>query len=126
MRRCRTPPPTTTRRSDPRTRPRWSWPSKALRNGPWSLRDTRPPAGALGGVDDATLLTAFLADFREQYQIRERTMAADVLRRYRPLCTTLGRTIRARTISGDEVEGVAEDLDAWGNLLVRSDGAPAT
>ena len=53
-------------------------------------------------------------------------MAADVLRRYRPLCTTLGRTVRARTISGDEVEGVAEDLDVSGNLLVRSEGAPVT
>ena len=83
-------------------------------------------AGALGGVDDATLLTAFLGDFRQQYQLRARTMAADVLRRYRPLCTTLGRTVRARTISGDEVEGVAEDLDVSGNLLVRSEGAPVT
>ena len=85
-----------------------------------------PDAGGLDGVDDASLLAAFLAQFRRQYLDRAATLADDVVRRYRPSCTTIGRKVRARTISGHEVEGTAEDVDASGNLLVRWEGTLAT
>jgi BirA family transcriptional regulator, biotin operon repressor / biotin---[acetyl-CoA-carboxylase] ligase len=43
-----------------------------------------------------------------------------VLDVYRPVCVTLGRRIRARTTDGEEVEGVAVDLDSLGGLVVET------
>jgi BirA family transcriptional regulator, biotin operon repressor / biotin---[acetyl-CoA-carboxylase] ligase len=86
-----------------------------------------PPAGVegaagLAGVGHADLLTSFLAEFWHDYHYRRRRdFASAILDRYRPLCVTLGRRVRARTTGGAWVEGVAEDLDATGNLLVHTE-----
>ncbi len=75
------------------------------------------PAGAacLGpAVDRDALLTTFLAGLDDP---------GDVPARYRARCLTLGRRVRVHLPDG-WVEGVAEDVDAAGRLLV--DGRPIT
>ncbi|GBC86997.1 Bifunctional ligase/repressor BirA [bacterium HR12] len=79
-----------------------------------------PDAGALEGVDAAEALGAFLERFAEGYGRAGSGLGPSVLERYRPLCTTLGRPVRARTVGGELVEGVAEDVDELGGLLVRT------
>jgi BirA family biotin operon repressor/biotin-[acetyl-CoA-carboxylase] ligase len=78
-------------------------------------------AGALPPGDPALLLTSFLAGFGAAYGDRTGELANRVVVRYRPYCATLGRRVRARTTAGDEVEGVAKDLDENGGLLVEAE-----
>ena len=84
----------------------------------------RPPsvegAAALGAADPGSVVTRFLVRYRALVQGEADAIAERVLARYRPLCTTLGRRVRARTLSGGEVEGIAEDIDRSGSLLVRA------
>jgi len=73
------------------------------------------PAGAamLGGcVDREAILHAYLGGFGSP---------ADVLDRYRERCATLGRRVRVE-LPGGSVEGMANDVDEDGRLLV--DGRP--
>ena len=73
------------------------------------------PAGAAHldpAVDRDTLLTAFLAGLDDP---------GDVPARYRARCLTLGRWVRVHLPNG-WVEGVAEDVDADGRLVI--DGRP--
>lgn len=73
------------------------------------------PEGAarLGpAVDRDNLLRAWLAGLDEP---------GDVLAHYRALCSTLGRRVRVEGPAGS-VEGVAEDVDGAGRLIV--DGRP--
>jgi BirA family biotin operon repressor/biotin-[acetyl-CoA-carboxylase] ligase len=49
-----------------------------------------------------------------------------VVERYRAVCATIGRRIRATTAQGAEVEGLATGLDKDGSLLVDSGGAVRT
>jgi BirA family biotin operon repressor/biotin-[acetyl-CoA-carboxylase] ligase len=79
-------------------------------------------AGALPFSDPLDLLDDFLFEFGRTYRWPGRQgLTAKTIRRYRPVCATLGRRVRARTIGGAAVEGVAEDLDTSGNLLVRTE-----
>jgi BirA family biotin operon repressor/biotin-[acetyl-CoA-carboxylase] ligase len=41
-----------------------------------------------------------------------------VVERYRPVCATLGRRVRAFTTEGTTVEGEAVDVDETGALIV--------
>lgn len=68
-----------------------------------------PGAGCLGpGVDRTELLAAWLTALGEP---------GDVLTRYRERCSTLGRRVRVE-LPRETVEGVADDIDAQGRLLV--------
>jgi BirA family transcriptional regulator, biotin operon repressor / biotin---[acetyl-CoA-carboxylase] ligase len=46
----------------------------------------------------------------------------DLLDAYRPLCATLGQTVRVELPAGQVVTGVADDIDADGRLLVQETG----
>jgi BirA family biotin operon repressor/biotin-[acetyl-CoA-carboxylase] ligase len=77
-----------------------------------------PGAACLGaGVDRDAVLGAWLAAL-DALLDRE----GDVLAQYRRLCSTLGRRVRVET-PGGVLEGVAEDVDDAGRLVV--DGVPA-
>jgi BirA family transcriptional regulator, biotin operon repressor / biotin---[acetyl-CoA-carboxylase] ligase len=76
--------------------------------------------GSVGGADAASFLEAFLRAFRAGYRPADVDFAAAVLERYRRVCVSLGRLVRASTIAGDVVEGRAVDLDARGALVVRT------
>ncbi|MDP9296332.1 MAG: biotin--[acetyl-CoA-carboxylase] ligase, partial [Actinomycetota bacterium] len=69
-----------------------------------------PPVGLSGatgleGVGGAELLGAFLAAFREGYQPLEPGFGEEVVRRHRERSVTVGRRVRAQTVSGEVVEG---------------------
>jgi BirA family transcriptional regulator, biotin operon repressor / biotin---[acetyl-CoA-carboxylase] ligase len=83
-------------------------------------------AGALPPGDPVQFLSSFLAEFGGFYRLGTGKLAKRVLKRYRPLCATLGQRVRARTTAGDEVEGVAVDLDETGGLVVETDRGRAT
>ncbi len=75
-----------------------------------------PGAACLGaGVDPDVLLGAWLA------ALDGLDAPGDVLARYRRLCSTLGRQVRVE-MPGGATEGVAEDVDEAGRLVV--DGRP--
>ncbi|MDP9243179.1 MAG: biotin--[acetyl-CoA-carboxylase] ligase [Actinomycetota bacterium] len=89
-----------------------------------------PPVGLTGatgleGADAAGLLGSFLSGFREAYRPREPGFAADVVRRHRERSVTIGRRVRAQTVSGEVVEGDAVGIDDRGGLLVATDGGVA-
>jgi BirA family transcriptional regulator, biotin operon repressor / biotin---[acetyl-CoA-carboxylase] ligase len=71
-----------------------------------------------GTADPAALLARFVADFREAWHPDQPGYRDDVLRRYRRVCVTLGQRVRATTIKGQVVEGLASDLDDQGGLRV--------
>jgi len=74
-----------------------------------------PGAAHMGvGVDRDALLQAWLAGLDGP---------ADILARYRERCATLGRPVRVELPSGT-VEGVADDVDEQGRLVVG--GRPIT
>jgi BirA family biotin operon repressor/biotin-[acetyl-CoA-carboxylase] ligase len=74
-------------------------------------------------ADDGELLGAFLRAFAEAYVPARPGFPAAVVERFRPLCATLGRRVRASTIDGTVVEGEAVDVDETGALVIgTSDG----
>jgi BirA family biotin operon repressor/biotin-[acetyl-CoA-carboxylase] ligase len=64
------------------------------------------------------LLGQFLSAFRDAWRPREPDFRGDVLRRYRAVCITLGRRVRATTADGAVVEGEATDIDEHGGLRI--------
>ena len=89
-----------------------------------------PPAGvenaAAVRADAIQLLVAFLRRFREIYPPIGPAFGPAILRAYTPLCATLGRQVRARTMDGRIVEGMGVDIDRGGNLLVRTEDGTHT
>jgi BirA family biotin operon repressor/biotin-[acetyl-CoA-carboxylase] ligase len=79
-----------------------------------------PGAGALGEVDPASLLVAFLETFAYHYEPAHPAFAGAVVEGYRRACDTLGRRVRATTTAGAVVEGEAVDVDERGALVVRT------
>ncbi len=79
-----------------------------------------PSAGALGEVNHAALLGAFLDTFGHHYEPAHPAFAGAVLEAYRHTCDTLGRSVRAITDAGVVVEGEAVDVDDRGGLVVRT------
>lgn len=74
-------------------------------------------AGGIGPVDAAVLVERLLRELRSLCS-PDPGLADRVLSAYRPLCATLGTPVRATTLDGRVVEGVGEDVDARGNLVV--------
>ena len=77
---------------------------------------------ALGAVDRDDLLTAFFRRFRDLYSPEPSGFADRVITAYHPYCSTLRRRVRASTVDGRLIEGVAIDLDRGGNLVVQASG----
>jgi BirA family biotin operon repressor/biotin-[acetyl-CoA-carboxylase] ligase len=88
---------------------------------PEELRDTATSLAIEGAsIDRDGLLAGFLGSLRGRLQADG--FPRGLVEAYRPLCQTLGRRVRATTISGDRAEGRAVDVDERGSLLVDRDG----
>lgn len=79
--------------------------------------DDVPGAGAIGDVDEGSLLASFLVRFRESMD----GPLDEIPARWLAVSATIGRRVEARTVDGDTVRGVAVDLDGTGALLVDTD-----
>lgn len=77
-------------------------------------------AGVLVGGDPAQVLGAFIELFARDYAPAAEGFSERVLERYRTVCSTLGRDVRATTTNGAVIEGTAIDVDELGGLVVRS------
>jgi BirA family transcriptional regulator, biotin operon repressor / biotin---[acetyl-CoA-carboxylase] ligase len=71
-----------------------------------------------GSAEPEDLLGRFLAGFRASWKEGDPMDREDVLRRYRTICATLGRQVRATTVTGTILEGTASDLDDHGGLMI--------
>jgi BirA family transcriptional regulator, biotin operon repressor / biotin---[acetyl-CoA-carboxylase] ligase len=69
-------------------------------------------------VDQAELLQRFLAALQRAYPARGEDWDR-VVDRYRGVCATLGRTVRATTTSGQTMEGEAITVSPSGGLVLR-------
>jgi BirA family biotin operon repressor/biotin-[acetyl-CoA-carboxylase] ligase len=79
-------------------------------------------ADALGDVEDAALLEAFLHHFAARYEPGHPAFTGAVLEGYRGVSATIGREVQAITADGHlGVRGEAVDVDESGALIVRSD-----
>jgi BirA family biotin operon repressor/biotin-[acetyl-CoA-carboxylase] ligase len=88
---------------------------------PEELRPTATSVAALGGeADGPPILTAYLRALRQLYGDGGQGIAARTLDPYRERCVTLGRSVRATTIDGRSIEGVATGVAETGDLLVRT------
>ena len=77
------------------------------------------PNAAAVDADDEMLLTAFLHAFARGYRPSNESFGHYVVASYRDVCATLGIRVRARTTSGNVVDGDAVDVDETGALVVR-------
>ena len=94
---------------------------------PDPIRSTATSLALEGGqAEPVNLLEAFLTGFRAAYRPAGDGFPAAVVGRYRAVCATLGRRVRATVIDGTAVEGAAVDLDDHGGLVVETDGGPRT
>jgi BirA family biotin operon repressor/biotin-[acetyl-CoA-carboxylase] ligase len=75
-----------------------------------------PGAGAIGGVDEEELLSAYLIRFRGTLE----GPSSEILDRWRAVSATVGRRVEATTVDGDVVRGIAADVDDTGALLLDS------
>ncbi len=90
---------------------------------PEQLRETATSLALEGGSANlAELLEGFLSGFLRAYRPAQEGFGRSVVGRYRPLCATLGRRVRATVTDGRTVEGSAVDLDDRGGLVVEADG----
>jgi BirA family biotin operon repressor/biotin-[acetyl-CoA-carboxylase] ligase len=74
-----------------------------------------------GKADPADLLESFLSGFRAAYRPGSDGFRHTVIERYRPICSTIGRRVRATVTDGTTVEGTAVDLDDGGSLVVETE-----
>jgi len=87
---------------------------------PDELRATATSIKIEGGrADGAGLLGAYLIALRSAYRDGFGFPAA-ILDRYRAISATLGRTVRATTVGGGQIEGEAIDIGEEGELIVRT------
>jgi BirA family biotin operon repressor/biotin-[acetyl-CoA-carboxylase] ligase len=89
---------------------------------PPEVRESASSIALPGHGDIGHLLTAFLARFRPMYE----ALPQGVVERYRAVCATIGRPVRATTVAGDAVEGLAVGVDHRGGLLVETSGSTRT
>jgi len=90
---------------------------------PAELRDTATSVAIEGGeVDQARLLTSYLAALRARYDPAGPGFVVRTLDAYRSRCETIGQDVRATTVDGEIVEGPAVGLSVWGGLVVRPPG----
>jgi BirA family biotin operon repressor/biotin-[acetyl-CoA-carboxylase] ligase len=94
---------------------------------PDQIRSTATSLAMEGGAaGPMELLEGFLAGFREAYRPAGNGFPAAVVERYRNVCATLGRRVRATVLDGTTVEGSAVDLDDHGGLVVETDSGRQT
>jgi BirA family biotin operon repressor/biotin-[acetyl-CoA-carboxylase] ligase len=74
-------------------------------------------AGAIGAVDEEMMLGDFLRRVRALMD----GDAAAIVEGWRAVSATIGRRVRATTVSGDVAHGIAADIDRTGALLVDTD-----
>lgn len=89
---------------------------------PPEVRESASSVVLLEQGDVGHLLTEFLARFRPMYE----ALPQGVVERYRAVCATIGRPVRATTVAGDAVEGLAVGVDQGGGLLVETSGSTRT
>jgi BirA family biotin operon repressor/biotin-[acetyl-CoA-carboxylase] ligase len=88
---------------------------------PSDLRETATSIAREGGEMAAqAILRSYLAGLRRLYGEGGAGMTERVLEPYRALCTTLGRRVRAATVGGGTIEGVARAVGEGGELLVET------
>jgi BirA family biotin operon repressor/biotin-[acetyl-CoA-carboxylase] ligase len=76
---------------------------------------------ASGGQPDLPrLLSEYLRGLRDLYRAEDFAFRRTLLERYRGLCGTLGRTVRATTSEGASVIGTATDVGPGGELIIRT------
>jgi BirA family biotin operon repressor/biotin-[acetyl-CoA-carboxylase] ligase len=88
---------------------------------PPELRETATSIALQGGLaDPVVLLRAYLERVREFCDPADPGLRPRVLGRYRRMCDTLGRTVRATTMSGRQVEGRAMEIGEAGELILET------
>ncbi|HEV8572131.1 MAG TPA: biotin--[acetyl-CoA-carboxylase] ligase [Actinomycetota bacterium] len=101
--------------------------SMGLEDFPEQVRGTATSLAMEGGsTEPIDLLAAFLSGFRGTYRPAQDGFARSVVGRYRPVCATLGRRVRATVLDGTTVVGKAVDLDDRGGLVLDVDGGKKT
>ena len=70
--------------------------------------------------EPAALLQAFLQRLRGPFDPDAEGFASTVLQAYRPRCATVGRLVRATTLTGELVEGRAVEIGPAGQLVVAT------
>lgn len=94
---------------------------------PDQVRSTATSLAMEGGAADPVgLLEDFLSGFRDAYRPAGDGFVGSVVGRYRDVCATLGRRVRATVLDGTTVDGTAVDLDDHGGLVVETDGGRET
>jgi BirA family transcriptional regulator, biotin operon repressor / biotin---[acetyl-CoA-carboxylase] ligase len=84
--------------------------------------DGVPGAGGIGDrAGQRDLLTGFLTRFDSIYSTRDASMPERVRQAWTPVSATIGESVRATTVDGDEVVGRAVGLDEFGSLLLSTD-----
>lgn len=84
---------------------------------PEELRAIATSVAIEGGVADVgALLRAYLSAMKRRYDPLGPRDA--LLAEYRDLCDTIGRKVRATTVSGEPIEGTATAVEGWGDLVV--------
>jgi BirA family transcriptional regulator, biotin operon repressor / biotin---[acetyl-CoA-carboxylase] ligase len=73
-------------------------------------------------IEPGDLLRRFLAGFRASYRPIDPDFGVHVVAGYQGVCATIGRLVRARTVTGDEVEGLAVAVDSDGSLVLEREG----
>jgi BirA family transcriptional regulator, biotin operon repressor / biotin---[acetyl-CoA-carboxylase] ligase len=73
-------------------------------------------------IEPGDLLGRFLAGFRASYRPIDPDFGLHVVAAYQAVCATIGRLVRARTVAGDEVEGLAVAVDRDGSLVLEREG----
>jgi BirA family biotin operon repressor/biotin-[acetyl-CoA-carboxylase] ligase len=88
---------------------------------PDELREVATSVAIEGGLADAgALLRAYLSALKRRYDAKGDGLRGELLVEYRGLCDTIGRTIRATSMSGEPVEGTAIDVGDSGDLVVET------
>jgi len=92
---------------------------------PRDLRDTATSIALSGGdPNEAGILGGYLRRLRKLYGDGDEGLGARVLEAYRPLCATIGRTVRALTLEGSAIEGVARSVGEHSELIVETPEGP--
>jgi BirA family transcriptional regulator, biotin operon repressor / biotin---[acetyl-CoA-carboxylase] ligase len=88
---------------------------------PDELREQATSVAIEGGAEDvSSLLRAYLSALKRRYDPSGEGLRAPLLADYRGLCDTIGRRVRATTMSGELLEGTAIDVGNAGDLVVET------
>jgi BirA family transcriptional regulator, biotin operon repressor / biotin---[acetyl-CoA-carboxylase] ligase len=95
--------------------------SQTLDDFPADLRETATSVAREGGDPDAgRILSGYFRRLRDLYGNRGEGVGIRVLDPYRRLCATIGRSVRASTVDGSTIEGVARAVGETGELIVET------